>query len=76
MRQKYLIEILNEDMTLSEYSYQTRSDIAEDYNIPLYIVDKMIKLSNDSGFKTKRKCHKIFQEFVDTHKITYIKPGT
>ena len=75
MRQKYLMEIINEDMTGNEYSYKTRADIADDYNIPLYIVDKMIKMSVDTGFKMKRKCHKIFQEFMDTHKITHIKPG-
>jgi len=54
MQFKYRVEIL--DTTTSEvleaWMYKTKRDIAETYNIPMYIIDKIIKKTNDSTFTT------------------------
>ncbi len=74
MQEKYLVEITSSDGSVRTKSYKTRKQIVDMYEIPLYIVDKLIKVSNDPSFTSKRKGHKIFQETFDTMKILFIKP--
>ncbi|RYE55278.1 MAG: hypothetical protein EOP48_10540 [Sphingobacteriales bacterium] len=60
MKEKYLVEVHDESGKLKQMqTYKTRKDIARAYNIPLYIVDKIIKISNDLSLKTKRNSHTI-----------------
>lgn len=74
MKSKYLVNIYKDDELQESKSFKTRTEITTQYNIPLYIVDKIIKINNDTSFITKRKSHRIFQELISTMKIILIKP--
>ena len=74
MKEKYLVEINLPGEETKMATFKTRQEIVEEYNIPLYIVDKIIKISNDLTFQTKRKSHRIFRELVETMKIYLILP--
>jgi len=76
MQFKYRVEIL--DTTTGEvlegWEYKTKRDIAETYNIPMYIIDKIIKKTNDSTFTTKRDAHMVYKELMKTMRIEIITP--
>ena len=76
-RNKYLIVHCSEiDGKVKEYhQFKTRNDIKKKYNIPLYIIDKMISLNNDVDFRSKRDFQKIFQHLIKTVKIYLIRPS-
>lgn len=74
MKEKYLVEISETDAEIHTKTFKTRQEIVKMYDIPLYIVDKIIKMSNDSSYITKRKGHKIFHEIFQRMKIKLIQP--
>ena len=75
MQFKYRVEILDECGVVSEaWDFKTKGDISSSYSIPLYIIDKIIKKTNDSSFTTKRKAHLVYRELMDSMKIHIIKP--
>ena len=74
MKEKYLVYVYsNKKPTDQSLFFKTRCEMALFLQIPLYVVDKIIKISNDITFKTKRKCHPIYQKLVDTIKIIVLK---
>lgn len=74
MQPKYLVSVFSESGDISEDSFTTRQEIVSHYKIPLYIVDKMIKLTNDPKFTTKRNSHRIYNDLVNSMTIHLIKP--
>lgn len=76
MQEKYLVEISDPTIEIGFYhkNFKTRQEIVTAYNIPLYIVDKIIKMSNDLSYTTKRKGHRIFQTIFTNMKIYLIQP--
>lgn len=78
MKAKYSVEIYNEDDEYTWYTtqqFKTRQEIVATFDIPLYIVDKMIKINNDPTFTTKRNSHRVFHDMMNTMKIHLIKPN-
>jgi len=77
MQYKYRVEILdisNGEVNESQ-EYKTKKNIIEKYSIPMYIVDKIIKKTNDSTFTTKRDSHLVYRDLMNTMKIEIIKPN-
>lgn len=76
MQYKYRVEILdNETGEVKEsWDYRTKKDIAETYTIPMYIIDKLIKKTNDATFTTKRDSHMVYKDLMQSMKIEIIKP--
>jgi hypothetical protein len=76
MQYKYRVEIL--DISTGEvnesHEYKTKKNIIEKYSIPMYIVDKIIKKTNDSTFTTKRESHMVYKDLMNTMRIEIIKP--
>ena len=76
MQYKYRVEIL--DISTGEVNesqeYKTKKNIVEKYSIPMYIVDKIIKKTNDSTFTTKRESHMVYKDLMNTMRIEIIKP--
>ncbi len=76
MQYKYRVEIL--DISTGEVNesqeYKTKKNIIEKYSIPMYIVDKIIKKTNDSTFTTKRESHMVYKDLMNTMRIEIIKP--
>ena len=73
MNYKYIVRITKDD-NVEETKYKTRGEIATQYNIPLYTIDKIIKMTNDKSFKTKRKCHECLKNTFEKMKIFFIEP--
>jgi hypothetical protein len=72
---KYLIEIVNEpDITQTFKLFKTKKEICTEFNIPEYIVDKLLKINNDSCYTTKRGMHAIYQEIKKNVKIYLLRP--
>jgi hypothetical protein len=72
---KYLVEVCGDNNEIiKQVTFHKRNQIALEFGIPLYIVDKVIKISNDFTFKTKRKSHKLYQDLIKQMKIYIIKP--
>jgi len=44
------------------------------FNVPLYIINKIIRKSNDSDFDKKKDLHKIYNQFFNEVDIFLIKP--
>lgn len=74
MQPKYLVTVFNDSEDISENAFSTRQEIVTHYKIPLYIVDKMIKMTNDPNFTAKRNSHRIYNELVNKMTIHLIKP--
>ena len=75
MQYKYRVEILSESGEVQEsHGYKTKKSISEDYDIPLYMIEKIIKLTNDSSYGTKRDSHFVYRDLVKSMKIHFIKP--
>jgi hypothetical protein len=76
MQFKYRVEILdNETGEVKEsWEYQTKRDIGETYTIPMYMVDKLIKKTNDPKFTTKRDSHMVYKELMQSMRIEIIRP--
>lgn len=74
MQPKYLVEVTDETGDVTPQSFTTRQAIVTHYQIPLYIVDKIIKLTNDPTFIPKRDSHRIYNDLVQSMKIQLIKP--
>lgn len=74
MQPKYLVEVTNENGEITTQTYTTRQAIVLHYQIPLYIVDKIIKLTNDATFVPKRNSHRIYNDLVKSTTIRLIKP--
>ena len=76
MQYKYRVEIL--DISTGEVKetqeYKTKKNIIAKYSIPMYIVDKIIRKTNDSTFNTKRDPHMVYKDLMNTMKIEIIKP--
>jgi len=72
---KYRVEILDECGAVKEaWDYKTKGAISDSYNIPLYIIDKIIKKTNDTTFTTKREAHMVYRELMGSMKIHIMKP--
>lgn len=76
MQYKYRVEIIdNETGEIKEsWDYRTKRDIAETYTIPIYIIDKLIKKTNDSTYTTKRDPHMVYKELMQSMRIEISKP--
>lgn len=76
MQYKYRVEILDSSTgeVKESQEYKTKKNIIEKYSIPMYIVDKIIKKTNDSTFATKRDSHMVYRDLMNTMKIEIIKP--
>ena len=64
MRDKYLVNYQNTELT-----FKTKQQIQDHYNIPLYLVDKLIQKSNNSS-----ACHTIYHNFFTNATITLLEP--
>ena len=69
MRFKYLV---NYKGTIKRLT--TKQQIMDLFNVPLYIVNKIIRKSNDLDFKKKKDLHKIYNQFFNEVDIFLIKP--
>ena len=58
MRFKYLVNYKGTTKRLT-----AKREIMDLFNVPLYIVNKIIRKSNDSDFKKKKDLHKIYNQF-------------
>ncbi len=76
MQLKYRVEILNNETgkVIECWSFRTRRDISIEYNIPTYIIDKIIKKTNIPEYTTKRDPHMIYKEIMQSMRIKYNKP--
>jgi hypothetical protein len=79
MLYKYKVVILDENGDEREaWSYMKKSEIANDYCIPHYMVDKLIKMSNTEDYPhyvaPKRDPHFIYKDIVKSMRIYLIKP--
>jgi len=74
MQPKYFVEVTDESAEVTSHSFTTRQGIVKHYQIPLYIVDKIIKLTNDPTFVPKRNSHRIYNDLVQSMTIQLIKP--
>ena len=76
MQYKYRVEIVDKETSEVKESrdFKTKKNIIETYNIPMYIVDKIIKKTNDSAFTTKRDSHMVYKDLMQTLRIEIIKP--
>lgn len=76
MQFKYRVEIFDIETGESKESwdYQTKRDIGETYSIPMYIIDKLIRKTNDSTFTTKRDSHMVYKDLMQSMRIEIIKP--
>lgn len=74
-KDKYMVEKFDEEGTMiGHMPFKTRHEVSEFLNIPLYIVDKMIKRNNDDYVEPKRGFHKVYADLANTVKIYVIKP--
>ncbi len=69
MREKYLISYKGKTKT-----FQTKQQIMKLFQCPLYIINKIIRKSNDPDYETKADCHGIYNEFYNSLDIKLIKP--
>ena len=69
MKDKYLISYKDQIHT-----FQTKKQIMDLFKVPLYIIDKIIKKSNNLDYKTKANCHSVYRDFYNELNITLIKP--
>jgi hypothetical protein len=76
MQYKYRVEILDiETCEVKEcWDYRTKQDISETYKIPMYIIDKLIKKTNDSTYTTKRNPHMVYKELMNSMRIEINRP--
>jgi hypothetical protein len=76
MQYKYRVEIIDiETGEVKEcWDYRTKKDIAETYTIPMYIIDKLIKKTNDATFTTKREPHMVYKELMQSMRIEINRP--
>lgn len=76
MQYKYRVEILNSETNeiKESWDFKTKKDISESYSIPMYMIDKIIKKTNDAQYTTKREPHSIYKELMQTMRITLNKP--
>lgn len=73
---KYRVEFLDETGEIKEsWDYQKKKDVSADYNIPMYLIDKIIRKTNDPQYTTKREAHYIYRDLMNTMKIHLIKPS-
>jgi hypothetical protein len=77
MQYKYRVEILDNSTgeVKESQKYKTKKNIIEKYSIPMYIVDKIIKKTNDSTFTIKRDSHLVYRDLMNTMRIEIIKPN-
>lgn len=68
-----MVEITNEDGEIIQQSFKTKQEIVEQYQVPLYMVNKIIKINNNNMIY-KRKSHNVYADLVDKLKILLIKP--
>ena len=69
MRNKYLVNYKGITRKLT-----TKQQIMDLFNVPLYIINKIIRKSNDSDFEKKKDLHKIYNQFFNEVDIFLIKP--
>ncbi len=69
MRNKYLVNYKGITRKLG-----TKQQIMDLFNVPLYIINKIIRKSNDSDFEKKKDLHKIYNQFFNEVDIFLIKP--
>lgn len=76
MQYKYRVDIFDtESGELKEsWEYRTKGDISSTYSIPMYIIDKIIKKTNDPTFTTKRESHMVYKELMQSMRIELVKP--
>lgn len=68
MHHKYRVEIMDTEGEVKETAtYKTKNQIRHTYNIPLYIIDKIIKNTNDSTGTTKT--HLVYRNLMQTMRI-------
>ncbi len=69
MRFKYLVKYKD---TIKRFT--TKQQIMDLFNVPLYIVNKIIRKSNDPGFTKKKDLHSVYNDFFNEVNIYLIKP--
>ena len=69
MRNKYLVKYKDIKRKLG-----TKQQIMDLFNVPLYIVNKIIRKSNDSELKKKKDLHSVYNDFFNEVDIFLIKP--
>lgn len=69
MKDKYSVEYKG-----NTKSFKTKQDIMNTFNVPLYMVDKIIKKTNDPEFVIKCKCHGVYNDFFSAVDIYLNKP--
>ncbi len=75
MQHKYRVDILDESGEVTEsWDYTTKYNISTDYDIPLYMIEKIIKMTNNANYTTKRESHFIYRDLVKSMKIYLNKP--
>jgi hypothetical protein len=76
MHYKYRVEILDKETgeAKESWDFKTKNGICESYNIPMYIIDKLIKKTNDPSFTTKRDSHMVYKDLMQSMRIEIRKP--
>lgn len=69
---KYSVTTTSPDGVTTTKLFRTRKQIVDEYEIQLYLVDKIIKLCNDKNYQSKGT-HRIFKDLIDNMKILLIK---
>lgn len=89
MQNKYYVEIYNntngdkDNMSDNEtdneevevLEFKTKSEMREHFKVPLYMIDKLIDISNNPDYKQLRKPHRIYKDFIKNVRIYLMKPG-
>lgn len=55
--------------------FKTKSEMREHFKVPLYMIDKLIDISNNPDYKQLRKPHRIYKDFIKNVRIYLMKPG-
>lgn len=77
MQYKYRVEILDTETGIIKecWDYKTKKDISKSYEIPMYIIDKIIKKTNVPDFSTKRESHMVYKDLMQSMRIEINKPN-
>ena len=76
MNDKYFVFKMSTSNSGASYNFfKNKKEISTRYDIPLYMVDKIINMSNHQNFKTKRLSHLIYQDLMQHMRIYLIKPS-
>jgi len=53
--------------------FKSKNEMIEFFNVPLYLINKVIYKTNEPNYITKANCHDIYSDFYDNVNIYLLK---